>query len=319
MNSQSISVIIPLFSQEIYARRAITGVVEQTLKPKELILVDDSLTPWIHEKYLTSISHYGFKVRYLRNETNLGSAASLNLGMSLSTSEILCMLNDDDFFAPNRLSEISRISLSSDLGKFWGFSNVNLIDAYGAELSTSGIRSVDKAIAESRSRQLKFETLESSNFAVSSGNLFLSKKLFELGYGFDESLKHVQDWYLTQRLFLNSDPKILHDSTYYYRMHESNTFRVINPKDTFLECEAIRKAIRAELWKTVDRERIFELLSYKVLDLSRESSSVPNHVGVINGRAYTLVDFIISKLHKKKILFSLITFVGRKFARFARF
>lgn len=315
MRKHSISVILPLFSPAKYARMSIASVLGQTQKPHELVLIDDAAEPWIDEEYLSSISNFGLKVRYVRNEVNLGSSTSLNLGMSLAESEILCLLNDDDLFSPNRINQILRSSYSSKEENFWGFSSVTLINDLGVEIKSSGLSNVDQAISESKSNWITFETLECSNSAVSSGNLFLSKKLFESGYRFEESLSHVQDWYLTQRLFLNSEPKVLDNSTYYYRIHEKNTFRKIDSHVTAFECVKIQDEIRNELWTKLSKERILEILSHKVLNQCYRGSTSRNRLTMINYRAYAILGFYLSKLAKRKVIFGLITFVGKRIER----
>ena len=318
MTIQSISVVIPLFSSERFARKSIESVLGQTLKPKELILVDDSKKSWINKGYLDLISSHGIEIVYRKNSTNLGSSASLNSGMLLAKGNIVCLLNDDDVFAENRLNEILRISSSSDLEFFWGFSPVSLIDLDGNRLNTSGFTTVDTAVAESHSKSIDFASLEFSNSAVSSGNLFISKRLFDMGYRFDESLNHVQDWYLVQRLFLKSDPKIVQNTTYFYRIHQKNSFKGIDPQETKLECDLIHTKIRTELWTNVNSERLLQLLSHKVIDQKQSGSSMPRAVNVVNYRAYAIVDFFISKFYKRAFMFRLITLIGKKLERLIR-
>ena len=316
MTHPTISVIIPLFSQESLARRAISSVLEQSLRPDELILVDDAQIAWVDSEYLDAIRKRGINVKYIKNQVNLGSAASLNLGMSICKTDIFCLFNDDDIFSTNRLSEIIRVSLSSDFNKFWGYSHASIIDSNGKSISTSGYRDIDRAIVESQSNFVNFQMVEKINTAISSGNLFLSKKVYDLGYRFDESLKHVHDWYFVQQLFLQADPVLLNETTYFYRIHDSNTFKIIDLDETALECYIVGQKIRSQLWTSVSRERILELLSFKVLGMAQEGVGSRKNVGVINYRAYAIVDRFISKFHKRSKIFRLVSYLGKKIEKY---
>jgi len=104
------SVIIPCYdATEAYFRRCLDSIKEQTLKPYEVICVDDCSpveTPKICKEY-------GFK--YVRNEENLNNGGARNRGIREATGDYLVFVNSDDFLLPNALEEIDRVNEGQDL------------------------------------------------------------------------------------------------------------------------------------------------------------------------------------------------------------
>lgn len=104
------SVIIPCYDvPEEYFRRCLDSIKGQTLKPFEVICVDDCSpveTPQIAKEY-------GFK--YVRNEENLNNGGARNRGVKEATGDYLVFVNSDDFLLPNALEEIDRVNKGEDL------------------------------------------------------------------------------------------------------------------------------------------------------------------------------------------------------------
>jgi len=69
------------------------------------------------------------------------------------------------------------------------------------------------------------------NFAISTGNLLFSKRLFEAVGGFDESLAIIHDWQFLLQSTRFVEPTLIPRFLYRYRIHGSNTYRV-NPEPT---------------------------------------------------------------------------------------
>ena len=91
----SCSVIITTCDRPDELRRSIASVVGQTVRPQELIVVDDCSSP-PNESAVAESSGNGLKIHYHRLTQRSGASAARNAGARLASGEILMFLDDDD-------------------------------------------------------------------------------------------------------------------------------------------------------------------------------------------------------------------------------
>jgi glycosyltransferase involved in cell wall biosynthesis len=97
-SSSTISVVIAAFDAEAFLGEALGSVLGQTLRPDEVIVVDDGSTD------RTSEVACGFGgVRCLTQPANLGQATALNVGVAASVGGLLAFLDADDLWQPSKL------------------------------------------------------------------------------------------------------------------------------------------------------------------------------------------------------------------------
>jgi len=100
-NQPSLAVVIPCYGHAPFLKEMFESIQRQTVAPNEVIFVVDQspdntlpiLEGLIQE--IQSISTSRFTI--LENESNLGQAASLNKGIEYSNSDLIMILNDDDY------------------------------------------------------------------------------------------------------------------------------------------------------------------------------------------------------------------------------
>lgn len=94
----SISVVIPAYNASKYLREAIDSALNQTLRPEEIIVVDDGST----DDTFAIAQSYGSPVTVL-HRTNHGLAATRNFGAKNSSGEWIALLDADDVWEPAKL------------------------------------------------------------------------------------------------------------------------------------------------------------------------------------------------------------------------
>lgn len=99
-NINDISVIIPTLNRCEFLKRALHSVLKQTLKPREIIVVDNGST----DKTFEMISSLFPNVKYLK-QTKKGVSASRNKGILNSKSNWLAFLDSDDVWSHNKLEK----------------------------------------------------------------------------------------------------------------------------------------------------------------------------------------------------------------------
>jgi glycosyltransferase involved in cell wall biosynthesis len=103
--SAKISVYMPSKNRGPMVKRAIDSVMSQNYPNFELVVVDDGSTddtPALLEEYARRYDNFS----YYRHEESRGVAAARNLAIEKSTGEFVTGIDDDDSFAPERLSSL---------------------------------------------------------------------------------------------------------------------------------------------------------------------------------------------------------------------
>ena len=111
----SYSAILTTYNAEDTVADALRSILQQSVKPNEIIIVDDCSTDSTIEVIRGTLkTEYGFKL--LRNPINLGQSAARNLAAEIATGEVLVIFDDDDISHPSRaLCHIKMHLRGSDL------------------------------------------------------------------------------------------------------------------------------------------------------------------------------------------------------------
>ena len=97
-----ISVIIPTYNRGDFLGKAIRSVLAQTRPCSELLVIDDGSednTAIILREFQ---GQDRFRLRYIRQH-NQGAAAARNTGIRAAQGDLLCFLDSDDCFQPDKL------------------------------------------------------------------------------------------------------------------------------------------------------------------------------------------------------------------------
>ena len=103
--SDRISVVIPCYRCTGTIDRAVGSVLEQTLAPAEIILVDDK-SPDDTVSYIKSrLDDWNahIPVRLIELEENGGPSGARNRGMDIATGEYIALLDSDDYWLDRKL------------------------------------------------------------------------------------------------------------------------------------------------------------------------------------------------------------------------
>lgn len=102
----AVSVIVPFYNAAPWLKRCLESLLAQHLRELEIILVDDASTdssPNIAEQYT---ERYPDRIRYLRQENNMGPGAARNAGIVLARGEYVGFMDADDMAEPEMFSSL---------------------------------------------------------------------------------------------------------------------------------------------------------------------------------------------------------------------
>ncbi len=113
MNSELISIIVPVYNAEKYIKETIGSVQAQTYTEWELLLVDDCSKDSSCE-IIEGIDDG--RVRLIRQETNQGAYAARNRGVSEAQGRFICFLDADDLWESVKLEHELEFLLGNNAG-----------------------------------------------------------------------------------------------------------------------------------------------------------------------------------------------------------
>jgi glycosyltransferase involved in cell wall biosynthesis len=95
-----VTIAINNYNYATFLPAAIDSALQQTYSPVEIVVVDDGST----DKSASIIAGYGDKVVPVLKR-NGGQASAFNAGVAHSRGEIICLLDSDDYFTPDKVAQ----------------------------------------------------------------------------------------------------------------------------------------------------------------------------------------------------------------------
>lgn len=95
-----VSVILPVRNGELYLTKAIQSILNQSLSDFELVIIDDSS---IDASLRIAKRFRDQRIILLTNNTPIGVAESLNIGIKVAKGAFIARMDADDIARPNRL------------------------------------------------------------------------------------------------------------------------------------------------------------------------------------------------------------------------
>jgi glycosyltransferase involved in cell wall biosynthesis len=103
MSGPLLTVLIPNFNYGRFLRQAIDSALLQTYRNIEVVVVDDGST----DQSRAIIAEYGDRIVPVL-KPNGGHASAVNTGFEASNGDIICLLDSDDWFFPDKGDRIAK-------------------------------------------------------------------------------------------------------------------------------------------------------------------------------------------------------------------
>lgn len=128
-SSSCVSIGLPVYNGERFLKDALDSILRQTYRDFELIISDNASTDRT-EEICRSYAARDRRIRYYRNEKNLGAARNYNQVFELSTGQYFKWAAHDDIYAPDFLLKCAEV-LERDPGVVVCFPRTVQIDEQG--------------------------------------------------------------------------------------------------------------------------------------------------------------------------------------------
>jgi len=134
--SVRVTLAMPIYNGEQYVEETLRSILAQDFADFELIITDNASTDRT-EEICRGFAARDQRIRYVRNERNLGASANYNLGLSLATGEFFKWCAHDDLISPNCIGALVN-ALEQDSEAVGAFPKTECIDETGAVIPLVG-------------------------------------------------------------------------------------------------------------------------------------------------------------------------------------
>jgi glycosyltransferase involved in cell wall biosynthesis len=229
-----ISVIITSYNQKSYLIEAIESVINQTVKPHEIIIVDDRSTDDKSIEIIREyVARYPTLIKAIFQEKNVGIPKNRNTALHKVTGNYVAILDGDDRFLPDKV-ETELAALRQHPAVQCIYSNVRYIDAGGQVL---GVRDQEEQPSGDT-----FVHVARGKFGLLRSMLIDYLFLREVGF-LDERLPSYDGFELTVRLAKQGRFAYVAESLVECRIHSVSYQTKITAKDHLHDLRAIYEKI----------------------------------------------------------------------------
>lgn len=205
--SRTVSVVIPTYNYGRFIAEAIRSVLEQSMPPGEIVVVDDGST----DDTESVVRAFGERVKYIQQE-NAGVCAARNRGVAESTGDLIAFLDADDTWEATKLEkQVALFECESEIG-----------------LVHCGMQEFDNETGETVRLHLEggeervWENLllwEGPVIVGPGGTIVVRRDAFNAVGGFDTRMKVGEDWDFCYRVARKFKVGFVPEALVNYRIH----------------------------------------------------------------------------------------------------
>lgn len=237
MPTNHVSVVVTNYNGAATIGSALDSVLEQTLRPTMIVVVDDAST----DGSLAVIREYEARdprVRVIAFPENRGVSAARNAGLAAATTELVALLDGDDIWLPEHLATVVPL-VSANPGVALGFS---LVRTFGSQDRVWEADLPDSQVVDA------FMPSVARCVAQTSAVVVRREMVLAIG-GYDPDLRHCQDYDMYMRLAYRHPFISTHRCTVWYRRHGGSNSHKLR------ESRRQEYQARRRFMATVKRER----------------------------------------------------------------
>ena len=300
-----VSILIPTYNYAHFIGEAIESALNQTYRDFELIIIDDQSkdnTDEVVENYLSDP-----RVKYIKNNKNLGLAANFNEALKYANGEYIKYLLADDVFHPALLEKMVPV-----MDKY---PNVTLVtskrDMFGSKSKSSDL----PLLYLQDGKTVIYASLKekAGNWIGEPTTVMFRKSALHIG-NFNTSYTCLVDWEMWLRLLTVGDCYIIPETLSYFRVHDKQASKLImnDYKYTF-EDYAFYRSVKSENALELDLSKldIDKMIKKRATFCSKAMYKLLPHILRKSQRENFLRAFKIAR--KEKVLLApLLKFIAPK-------
>lgn len=213
----SVSVVVPVYNRSHIIGRTLSSIQEQSIKVKEVIIVDDCSSD--SEALKGEIDKFkGLNIKYVRHKVNLHGGAARNSGIELCSGSYVAFLDSDDAWASNKIE----ICLKYIKNK--------KVDFVYSQVRKIGIQSGIVPLNFPSEGQRYSDYLLVDNGSIQTSTILIKREVLDI-VKFDPNLKRFQDYDFLLALELNKNTSYPIKQPLVYMYDDDQEGRISNSYD----------------------------------------------------------------------------------------
>lgn len=219
-----ITVVIPAYNAEKYLDATLNSVLAQTLRPAEIIVVDDCST----DQTAACAASFGSQVRLLRSGRNSGTCGRpRNVGIEQARTRLIQVFDSDDLMYPRMLERLFAASRICPQASAF-FCQIEKFTSQGRPppytMKSMHFRKLMEMQGDNIYLLKQSKILEGlmHEYCLATGALLFTKEAWRRVGGYTESLQSAEDLDFGFKLAQVENFSFVDEVLYGYRVHSSS-------------------------------------------------------------------------------------------------
>lgn len=209
MSGIKVSVLTPVYNTNIeHLRQCIDSILNQTFTDFEFIILNDSPENLDLESVI--LSYHDTRIKYYKNDTNIGISKSRNKLLELACGEYIAIFDHDDISVPDRLSrQVEYMDTHPNIGVISGWLQ-NFESNDGILITPENDKHIKVALTE-------------DCFIAHTAAMIRKSVLTENNIKYESEYTPCEDYRLWAKLMDITEFYNIQDILVKYRWHQNNT------------------------------------------------------------------------------------------------
>jgi glycosyltransferase involved in cell wall biosynthesis len=217
-------VIIPTHNHDKFIEASLRSVLNQSIKPKTIIVVNDNSTDHTEtliKKIISNNKKVNFKI--VNNKIQLGPGACRNLGIDISSAKYIAFLDSDDIWHANKIEK--------QLKKFTdpNFNNLGIVYCNHIFIKDNkkyfNLTSYQKAQLRG---YIYYNLFSGNKISGSCSSILCKSEIFNTCGKFNDNYFYVEDWEFFIRVAEKYNFDFVDEYLLEIRVHELNRSKISN-------------------------------------------------------------------------------------------
>ncbi|ERH34504.1 hypothetical protein SEQU_10250 [Staphylococcus equorum UMC-CNS-924] len=193
MEKIDVSVVIPYFRDNNTIERAVDSIIMQTVKVKEIIIVDDCSNRKVDKITLNQLVKKSDIINIISRKKNGGPGEARNIGIDIAKSKYIAFLDSDDIWQSNKIEK--QYKIMEETNAFLSGHKSSIVNKEGNVKVTGEIKEITPIMQFIKNR-----------FPTRSVMLKNNNK-----YRFERNKRYAEDFLLWTQIILNNEKAIIID------------------------------------------------------------------------------------------------------------